>query len=348
MTRSAWIKPSVIVGIIGIVVAVIGIMLSNPSIISGPESAPGPEPPTKDEAKIIANEIKEMLHDKVIDDVRIIRDNLNSGEIQAPFDPVVIENDEFLSCNNEPVRDIKCSVLEDIVDKTDSEYAFLFYYPGKEIANTTKKTSLDCIIEISTLNSVDVLNITNNWNDRQWCNSQESVLMTDQYNPRNKSTINVNSLLLEYHDSNTDQLGIVNAYNLEKFIATLVNKNTLSSFNVILFDDKNCVAAAVSKTKDVVIHMDGSIWELSNVQDNIFQISEDLDNDTNCRNELAGYNLDAHEYVEITSNENSNSETSKLNGKYLVVEMDPVTHQELGITKPTDIFQDWHLLVLSD
>ena len=172
--------------------------------------------------------------------------------------------------------------------------------------------------------------------------------MTDQYNPRNKSTINVNSLLLEYHDSNTDKLGIVNAYNLEKFIGSSVQKNALSSFNVILFDDKNCVAAAISKTKDIAIHMDESIWELSNVKDDVFQISEDVDNDTNCRNELAGHNLDAHEYVQIVSNENSDVETSKLNGKYLVVEMDPLTHQELGITKPTDIFQDWHLLVLSD
>jgi len=297
------------------------------------------------EEKRIATEILEMLHDKIKKDVLIIDGYLASDEIQTPFDPKVFDDNKFFTCN-EGFSNDKCPILFKIWEETESAYAFLFYYPGEQIANTNKKTSSDCIIEISTLNSVVTRDITNQWNDRQWCNSDESILMTDLYHPRNKPMINVNSLLMEYRDFNNDRLGIVNAYNLEESIKNNMEDDYLSTFNVILLDDKNCVAAAVSKTDDfTAVHMEKGIWQLSNEKTNsTFRIFEDTHNETNCNQDYLEYNLDALKTIDITIDGISEGEISKLSKRYTIFEMKPVTDKDLGRVN-VDIFQDWHLLV---
>ena len=292
----------------------------------------------------IASNLSDMLYKKIKTDVSVIKENLISIEMQTPFDPAVLDDNKFFTCYEDVPND-KCPILFKIWRETGSAYAFIFYYPN-EIVHTSKKTSEDCIIEISTLNSVITNNVENKWNDRQWCNSEESVLMTDLYHPRNKPMINVNSLLIEYRDSNKDRLGLINAYNLEELIANNMKEYSLSSFNVILLDEKNCVAGAVSKTKgDITIHMEKGIWQLSNENtDGTFHIFHDVYSESNCNQNYAEYDLDDLEYVEVTVGDISEGRISKLDEKYAVFEMTPVTDKDLDMTN-VDIFQDWHLLV---
>jgi len=312
------------------------------------------DPITKDsdkdsevEKRRIATDISEMLHDKITNDVLFIQKELNSKEIQEPFDWKVLHDNKFISCGDEGISNIKCPILKQISDKTNSEYAFIFYYPDRIINNTEIKTNSNCIIEISTLNSLVVMDVINEWNDRQWCNSTESILMTDLYHPRNKPTINVSSLFIEYADSNGDKLGLVNAYNLEKSIGKKMIGDYLPTFNLILLDDKNCVAAAISKTNgDTTIHMDEGIWQLTEEKINdTLNIFEDEHSDTNCDQSLKEYNLDAIENVDLTVTENSKDETSKLDGTYSIFELTEVTNKDLGTKTQIDVFHDWHLLV---
>ena len=302
------------------------------------------KPDTNIEREIASN-ISEMLHKKIKTDIENIQTHLNSNEMQLPFDPVVFDNDKFFSCNEEVPND-KCPILFKIWEETGSAYAFLFYYPGEKINNTNKKTSEYCIIEISTLNSVTTNNVENKWNDRQWCNSEESTLMTDLYHPRNKPMINVNSLLMEYRDSNNNRLGLINAYNLEELIAKSMKEYSLQTFNVLLLDDKNCVAGAVSKTKgDITIHMEKGIWQLSNEKtDNALHIFQDVYSGANCNQNYAEQDLDDLKEVEVTVGDISEGNISKLGKRYSTFEMKPVTDKDLNMAN-VDIFQDWHLLV---
>ncbi|QMU54662.1 MAG: hypothetical protein GKS07_07150 [Nitrosopumilus sp.] len=298
----------------------------------------------------IANDIKVNLHKKISEDIYVIRSGFEGNEIQKSFDSKYIIDDTFISCGDEDESHTKCEKLKDVKSFIESKYAFIFYYPNMMINNSDKMTSEDCIIEISTLNSVRTKNIENKWNDRQWCNSEKSILMTDQYNPRNDPSMNVNSLLMKYRDFNGDTLGIVNAYNLEKFIDIYVKDSDFSTFNVILLDNQNCVAAAVSKTNgDTTKHMDKNIWQISDeIEPNTFEISKknirnEIEN-TNCGNEFSDYALDPFTFVHIVAIENPGLGFSKLDGKYSTFEMKPITDGEANEDN-VHIFENWHLLV---
>ncbi len=156
--------------------------------------------------------------------------------------------------------------------------------------------------------------------------------------------------LMKYRDFNGDTLGIVNAYNLEKFIDIYVKDSDFSTFNVILLDNQNCVAAAVSKTNgDTTKHMDKNIWQISDeIEPNTFEISKknirnEIEN-TNCGNEFSDYALDPFTFVHIVAIENPGLGFSKLDGKYSTFEMKPITDGEANEDN-VHIFENWHLLV---
>lgn len=333
-TKRAWTKPGIIVGIAAIIVTVI---LSMPIM--------GEEP---DQEKIY-KEIEVMLNEKVTIDIQKITKVLNNKVMQEPLRSQDLINNDIIYCWTDEFN-TKCDELEELrPDISYSDYAFIFLFPGQTIIAENEKIQIkDCVIEMISIEPMTVIELENEWNDRQWCMHQSGYYLTDQYIPRGKSGINVNSLSMRYVDSSNSMLGLVTAYNFEKQIRDHMDKSEYDKFNVILLDNSNCVSAAVSKVNgSLTTFMDKGIWQLYQTATGQVLIerfnSTDPIRGTNCPNPQ--YIMDNAESIHITVPNSNVDNPSKLDGEYAVFEMNPLPENKFSAQKNAKIFHNWKLLV---
>lgn len=341
MDISGWIKPGVIVGIIGVIVAIIGVT-----------GLPNPIPPPDDDLqKTIADEIQTRLNDKIKNDALLMLSQTEDPVMMDPFHLTSLKNDAFTYCETEESHD-KCELMLEIRKETDSQYVFIFPYPNRVISEGESEYTIShCVIEIIAIDSQRLEGIDNNWDDREWCEPYYLSLLTNQYVPRGMPVVNVNSLVITYFDSEQVRWGIVNAYHLENLLDEFMKDYEHDTFNVLLLDSFNCVSGAVSKVNGITTtHLDEGLWQLDTLGNKIIikSLNTELNNQsTNCPKD-SEFNLDAKDFYQITVNENSGSiNTSKLNGEYQSFEIrEEVTSKDLDmLPNSVRILHDWHLLV---
>ena len=298
-----------------------------------------------------------------------------SEVMQVPFTLDDYKDDTIGFCDDKHESD-KCRALEPIRGTPKhSPYTFIFPHKGQTIKTPTEDFKIqDCIIEIISITPVDVINMENKWNDRDWCKDEYQILLTDQYVPRGKPDINVNSLSMRYSDSNNVRLGFVNAYNFDTMISDLISTSS-DSFNVILLDEHDCVSAAISKSdKGTYSSLDNDgLWKLTKkgeklviesiVTENYLEglvtdvtkhpLTENQKEEFNCPKDEPKLNLPISEkdYYELSLNlkEEQGIESSVLDGNYYVF---PVKHlSETDLTSngvkvdDVKIFDNWTMLI---
>jgi len=323
--------------------------------------------------------IQKGLHNKITKSIVDFTEFTESEVMQVPFTLDDYKDDTIGFCN-EKHESNKCRDLEEMRDgQPHSPYTFIFPVRGQPIETQTEDFKIqDCVIEIISITPGKVKEMENKWNDRDWCKDEYQILLTDQYVPRGKPDINVNSLSMRYSDSNDIELGFVNAYNFDDMISNLIS-NLIplpsDSFNVILLDEHDCVSAAVSKSDTGInypIDNDG-LWKFDRTDgkliiDNIVTekhleglvanvlehpLTENQKKEFNCPKDEPKLNLDSFEnnYYEVNLNlkGKQGSESSILDDNYYAFSVEPLSKSILtrnGV-EVTDvkIFEDWTILI---
>jgi len=362
MEKLQWIMLSLsIIGAIGAIVTIYLADIFPPDDIEWAES--------------MKFQIQKGLHDTIIEDIRDFTDLTKSEAMQKPFTLDDYKDDVIGYCGDGEKSD-KCLALDGPRSAPQhSSYTFIFPVKGQHIEPDTDNFKIqDCVIEIISITSTDVKDMENKWNDRDWCKTAYQILLTDQYVPRGKPDINVNSLSMRYSDSNDVKMGFVNAYNFDSMVSELISDSS-DSFNVILLDENNCISAAVSKSdKGIHSNIDNDgLWKLTNQEgkliiDNIVteKYLEDLvENVTehpltekqkeafNCpeNEEKLFLGFSENEKIEVSLNLKGvqGIKSSVLDDEYYVFQVEPIEEDAItskGIkVNDVKIFDNWTMLI---
>ena len=341
-----WTKLGALTGIVGIITTLtIAILISydwDQTII--------PDAVSND----IHSDIENLLFEQLSSDIDILLAFAEDDNIKSPFTLEDMKNNDIIFCENEKIN-LKCDSLRDLRTTilTFSPYILIFIYPQENIDTESGTISVrDCIIELISIDGHDVVEIENKWNDRQWCTHDDAISMTDQYIPRGKTGINVNSLSMRYNDSDHVRSGLVIAYHFEKLMEKYAMDSPVTTFNMVLLDKSNCVSGAVSKTNGkTTIHLDENLYRLTQKVENQMEIKEWTSTDeidkTNCHFSETKYQLDSRSYIHLEVKENlTDNFTSKLDGDYFVYEIATIDTEEVkNESGDVNIFQDWKLLI---
>ncbi|QMU54661.1 MAG: hypothetical protein GKS07_07145 [Nitrosopumilus sp.] len=353
MNSEDWTKPANLIAITGIIVSVILTVSAYYLSSEEPEPLPTGKMPSERPLFVdkIHTDIDNLLSKQISSDVDILLEFTKNENIQSPFTLDDMKNNNIVFCKDTQ-NNLKCDSLDDLrFNKLIfSPYTLIFISPQEANTNSGIVSIESCVIEWISIDSHDVVTIENKWDDRQWCTHSDAISMTDQYIPRGKSQINVNSLSMKYETAGGIDAGLVIAYHFEHLIEDYVMKSQIDTFNVILLDASNCVSGAVSKMNGKTTeHLDSKLYRLTgDVEKDMMVIKEWTSTDdiekTNCPSDP--YTLDPKNEISLNVKENSDDASSKLDGNYYVYEITTIRAKDIGNQSgDVNMFKDWKLLV---